>query len=1508
MASKSKKARAKKQGTVASPQKKDKRGGSLPTSEHTRRWSINLRLLAITALVVLVLGGSLYAWSTFQVQRQATALLKLAEEQNEQGKPKDAVTSYRRYIALRPDDAIAFAEFAKLYANQDSTPIDTRIQRCEEAIGRLRQDPDAGKDLTVDLHVATAELLYRQGQQWQRADSFDKAITHLRSAIGIQSTQPVPPRTHQLIVLCGLKKHEVAKPDAQSEMLLAKSVDEAYKAAPNDNEICLAFARLQRDGKLRDSVGKAAELRKRSAETTMLTLTTDNSNDPFAWLAAFLFYMDTAEHNKARPCIEEAARLVEHDADQDPVDREFVIWSRAGLFAFANNDVASALRYFEKSIQVSPKNVDEIESFDDQVILHHAYTNYAALLYRQRDIDKAVAVLNDSRDALKQLGFRAELLLTEILTDVGRHEEAWEPLGRLQAKYGSDTDITAFGLPTRELDAISAELLRVEAHLLQQEGRYYEAIETWDRYVIALGTAVATAEIAEKKVNAHLNAADCHVVLQDFDAAAQQIGRADEAYPENSRVAAYFGMLAERQGQIGTAYNYYAQALQRKPVFYPAREGFARVVLSLTKRSGIQPNWRELEEQFPDDESLPPAEREKWALFRAEAAITQKDYDRAATLLRDAKARNPKSTQIVEALALNAFLAGNEQRAHDFAQELNEISQQRFHVLQFEFNARRQDNEAAEQELIKAIGLAEGREKQNLERILGNFEMTRLGRPKQGRERLASLLGEPSLADLPEYRRLVELAIASNELDEAERYLNKVQQLEGAEGVTARYLKARLALRGGDLAGAKREFEILRGERDRWSPLKLLEALIAEEEGRPADAVVAYQDAVRYGDKNPAIASRIFELLSELNRYADAEEFLAKISADGRALGWLKSIQSREFGQAVAFAKAELDADRTSLRNWLRYGSALVFAGQLDEAEQVFLQALDLDATNPQALIQLVGCHITKYRESGEEEALNGAREALQRFMRDADAKPETLSFLAAQCHQLLGEFDEADEQYRRALRISGNKDITIIRTAAPFFAGRDRKFAIELLEQAKDLDPEANDITRLLAVLYSEAGTLDDWERAYEVLVEESGDGVSLDDRRLLALMKLRTGDSDAQYEARQLMEEVIAESVRQSPADQQLLAEIYEKTGDLEGALERMRELVEAPNPTIDARQYHVQLLIKAKELDEAEERLNAMRAAKSVPLGFLIYSYCDIARSRGEPDRIDGIILEFIDPELKKHPDNRVLQAQIMLAAADLAETFGRDTAAENWHKSRLQLLPQTFTSYAVWLAQKQRIPEAMDLALEHAKPEDVSSMIGLLTTLTIAGAPADQMDRARSVIQRGINECSEEVDFLIALATLRQIQRETREAITLYERALQRSGQTSITALNNLALLLAEMDGRGDEALRHIDRAINARGTDNTALLDTKASVLIALERYDDALRILQRILLRVDDKPVYYLHLAECQYQTGERDAAEKSFENALELGIDNAVLTALDTEMLTKLRAEFETAQEATND
>lgn len=1513
-------AAGKPRGQKPAPQKSRKDASRKEISE--TRWAINFRLLGMTTAAVLVIGIGMFFWSTYQVSAQSSSLLTLARQERDHLKYAEAISAYRRYLTLRPDDLEVLAEFAELFATKSNRPWLQRVQVVDEAIGKLQQDENFDQARTNELRVIAGELHFEMGHRFKQVVELEKAKAALKPI------EPKTPASSKLLARCLLDLRD-SDPDRFKADDLFQTLGVAYELNPGDPEVTLEYARAIRTGYALEHKKLTADQRAQQAESVMAKLTMEHAQDPFAWLAAFNFHMDVDNRVAAANEIGKALELAPEAAE-----REFVIWSRAGLFSAMQNDRELAIRQFEMAIErqkasqlaraerrkalarsaeksgaerVEPLTEEEDEevTLDDKLILGTTYTSLATLEFQKGERDKAIETLNKARERVEDVSDSVDWILTQYLAEMGNLQGSREALSRIQDRYVTNASLTTRGYATtQQLDEIETEILLMDAKLSQREGKFFDSIETWQKYLVRLGTSVRTEEVVRKRVDAYLAMAQCYMSLENFDEARKQIDLADKALARNSQVAFAFGNLAERQGQISEALAYYRAALDMHPVFYPAREGFARVMLNLARASGTSADWREFDAQMADLDMLPPAEQEKWALFQADAAMVRQDHDEAARLLKAVLVKNPNSTKVLEALALNSAVAGNDQKSQEYAQQLKDVSVVRYHVLQFELLGRTGENEKAADELNQAIAKASNQELPVLKRLLAEFELTRLNKPEQGRARLAALVRETGIRDLGTYRRLAELAIDANDLEEAESYVKQIEGIEGSGEATSQYLIGRIALRRGDVETAKKSLVAIEGMRSRWAPIKLLEALIAEEEQRYSDAVIAYQDAVRYGERNPYIAAHIYQLLGELDRYADADAFLRNITSESREIGLAVAIRNREFDQAVTFAKASLDENDKDLRNWIRYGSALMFAGRTDEALETFQKAVELEPTNPQALIQLVGCAISKFRTTRTEADLKVAEQYLERFKSEAKAQPETLAFLGAQCYQLLGEMEKADAEYRLAVRVSNQKDLNILRTAGPFFADRDRAYAIELLTAAKELDPKAEDLTRLLAVLYSEAGTGDDWQHAYEVLAQEAGE-TNLDNRRLLALMMLRTGDREQQEKARETMEQVIAESVRKSPQDLQLLAEIYEKTGNLPEAIAKMREALGNPKASPDANQYFIQLLIQNKDYGEAERLLDELRSKKAIQPGFLVGSLCQIAQQRGEAAKIDGIIASFVDPEIAKSDANKLVQVQMMMFAAGLAEQFGRTAAAENWHKRRLETMPETFTTYGVWLAQQGRGTEAVDLAIQHAKVDDIDSMIGLLTILTMSGAQPADVARTKDLVDKAFQVSGTQVDFLIALATLRQIQGQTREAITYYERALRESGQSSVPALNNLALLLSETRDRREDALRYIEKAINSRGTDNTALLDTKAAVLISLERYEDALKLMQRIILRVDDNPVYYLHLAECQLQSGDRDAAIRSLANAETYKIDSAVLTKPDTVILRRLRSELANTQES---
>ncbi len=121
-------------------------------------------------------------------------------------------------------------------------------------------------------------------------------------------------------------------------------------------------------------------------------------------------------------------------------------------------------------------------------------------------------------------------------------------------------------------------------------------------------------------------------------------------------------------------------------------------------------------------------------------------------------------------------------------------------------------------------------------------------------------------------------------------------------------------------------------------------------------------------------------------------------------------------------------------------------------------------------------------------------------------------------------------------------------------------------------------------------------------------------------------------------------------------------------------------------------------------------------------------------------------------------------------------------------------------------------------------------------------------------------------------------QTAEAIEQYQ-AVVRQNPAYRDAWNNLAYALLTTGGDLAEALRCADQAVSlARSTDASAsslaaYLDTKAQILIALGRADEAVSVYREALATVPDWPVGIVGLAEAQYASGDPDKARHTVEN-----------------------------------
>ena len=119
---------------------------------------------------------------------------------------------------------------------------------------------------------------------------------------------------------------------------------------------------------------------------------------------------------------------------------------------------------------------------------------------------------------------------------------------------------------------------------------------------------------------------------------------------------------------------------------------------------------------------------------------------------------------------------------------------------------------------------------------------------------------------------------------------------------------------------------------------------------------------------------------------------------------------------------------------------------------------------------------------------------------------------------------------------------------------------------------------------------------------------------------------------------------------------------------------------------------------------------------------------------------------------------------------------------------------------------------------------------------------------------------------------------------------------VTAWNNLAALLADDPAHLSGALECIDRGLAAAGRPIATLLDTKAVILLRMQKLQRAAEILRQVLAMPDgNDPRFFLHYAITQRRIGDMVGARQMWRRAQELGVGAVYLTDFEQAQIQDL-------------
>jgi tetratricopeptide (TPR) repeat protein len=1044
------------------------------------------------------------------------------------------------------------------------------------------------------------------------------------------------------------------------------------------------------------------------------------------------------------------------------------------------------------------------------------------------------------------------------------------------------TDVAARLDPAKDPGAA-----RLEARIRIRKGDWGEARALLERH-----RNESVSPFDQRQVDLLL--ASCYEHLDDPEAALAAYRRALRLDPSwapacRGEIAALLSL-----GKLDDAEQAYRRSAAASPEL---NLGLAQLLLAKQlRRPAAERQFKVVEDalaRLPENQAKGPEANR----LRADLLLASGKADDARRLLEAERDRHPEQVAPWLALARLALRQGNEKQAGQILRDAEAKSGPNATLLlaRIELAARGQPAEAQKTlaELQHAVDSLKGDDQVRALRGLADANFA-TGNTNHAKE-LWRQIAERAPQDLDVRLRLLEVDYRAGDTGAVQTRVADIRRLEGPGGGLSAWGEAALLVllaEKGDrsqIAEAKRQLAIARNRRPRWAPVALLEARIAQLEGNGDHATDQFVEAVRFGERDPAVIRLAVDGLYRRHRYNEARELLSDCADQtlttpdlSRRAAELSLLQSSGEGpgrrQALEQARRAVPASSKDPRDYQWLAQVARAAGEPAEAEKHLRKALELSEKSPGtwlALIHLLAGTDVKKAES----ALAEARGKLP-----ADDAP----FVLGPAYELVNQPEKAREQYE-SLLARRPADPVVLQVAADFYARRGPGAKAEACLR-KLLDPgvKASDAVRSaarreLALGAAAAGSYAKFREAL-ALLDQAGPSASREDE--LARAQVLAARPERRREARALLEKLTKESPL-PPDGQFLLARLVQADGEAARADEMVLSLLgtNGQNPTLIA--WHVQSLLRRGQAGAAQPWLEALRAVEPDSLRTVGLT-ARVAAKDGRSAEATKLLLDFAG----KHADLRVNVALTLeeLGATTEAEKLLRDAAQGN--------RPQAVLALAEFLSRHEHVSEALTLCTGAWKtcPPEMVAASGLTVARTGRASPAE-LETLATQLAAAVREHPDHPDLEQAQGELAEIRNRFDEALAFYQELLHKHPDY-VPALNNRAWLLALKAAPGEEALRLIGRVLDRTGP-LANYLDTRAVAYLAAGQPAPAIADMEEAI-RQDPAAPFYFHLADAKLRAGDRSAAVAAVRDGKSHGLSPNAVHPLERERYKQLIAELE--------
>ncbi len=1440
-------------------------------SRTARSWSLNLRLLVISVLIVLIAVPSLVAFHSVQVRLNAAALFDRAKQLESEGNFAAAAETLFRYLKFRPYDGPARVVLAQVFDKGATHPA-AKQRAAEHYLAALGHAEDR-----TDLRVRLAEILLELGRHTEAQDECltvlfgDRKLARPEMLKGLAvyenkleaakllTEKPDADTALRLLAYAWYQQTAPRGPVAAIEVVSLGKI--ALAVNPNDIRLAELVAETYREQLTQPD----ASARARLADDVMAKLAVAQPKSGLVQLSLYRY--------RTKYGLAEAASAIEQALALEPDNVDIVL--SAANAAERRNEHATADRHYVRAAELRPTDP-------------RSYVGRASSLLRRNLAEEAIAIL---QDAMKQVGINdlsLRLLLVQANLQTKKFDDAEKSI--LEGRQRLEEIGPLLGLAART--ELKENIEALEAERLIGVGHLNRAAPLLRQLAVSRSQRNDLNDDGSLRAHRWQRLAEVYVQLGYHELAAQAFEKQAESTKQKTLPRLAAAEAWQTVGRLDLALELFAAAMKHPQAPASGWTSYARAMLDRQRQSGDS-DWSQFNSVVTNAKAA-NAGSVDLAFVEAQAEVTRNQRSEAVAIIERTVASDPTTSLPIAVLAYQSM--GETERADQAFAALRQLPNgdaKSISLLEAELHRRRSDFAACRKILQSHADDASDTEKPIWLRRIASVK---LQAADGDIKTFLTAIVDKYPNDLWSREQLAELALQKKDFADLEQRELALQAIEGADGSLWRFFRGmRLASKASSnsvsFQEAARIQQELEGLRPAWSGTLQLKGWLAQQLGQVEEAADAYRRAIQAGARNVTVFEGLISVLYAGNRWAEADQYLKQLQNVGfdspnlEALSPRVLLQSGNFDQAIAAARsgAQLRPKDPLAQIWL--GQTLAIAAERTEsvpertkaaaeAQKAFDLAVQLAPTDYRSWSGLLWFHA---RQNNQDEA----RRAIDGLRRQAKlAEPQRLLALA-QAFQLLGDFQEAEKSYLAALALLP-KDKALHERLARFYLSFSPDKAEQAYRRLLELDPSSKSAKRNLAILLAVQGTEDRYAEAVALLETSSAETT---DTRLQAIFLLKRGKPDDLTQARRLLEPLVKESTSPQPTDRRLLAAVYEAQKEIKLAKAELAKLVEGkPAPVFLAA--YVDFLIRnnlAVEAEESVKRLNEVDPSSIQTAR----SHATWLQALGKPSQeVLAVVQQFQNAGFLRLTDGK--------QAAIFAREMGRlcselkiDAQGELVFREALKRFPENGLrqSFATWLLEHGKIDDAVQLADQHVQGSDNSAdSIQLLSNvLTFAANEGRSFADAEHRLEAAIEVRGSEGNLAFEFATLRHMQGRTDEAIALYRQALRKTPQ-NVLLLNNLAMVLLEVPGGEQEALQFISRAISLAGPINE-LRDTQALVLGKAGKSEEARRMLKGLVALSPGSARYQFHLAAVCVQVG-------GFDEAVE-ALRQAKLNKLDRELLT---------------